>query len=300
MITPLGTATAQLLPPTQHGLEDSLRCWVEDGDDESIRKIVVHYAPLVQSTCRRCLGDGADADEAAQATFIALSQHAAAIIDSARLPVWLHRTAVRACTRLRRSQQRRRRHEQAAARERSRDLAGAPADESWERARPYLDQALASLPSTDRAALLAYLIDRVPQGDLALRSGVSREAVKKRIQRSLARLEAWYRRRDILTSGEALACGACLEMVASPSMVQGCLQAVLHPGYASPTVVALAGKLHRGPLLMKAMTQTMAGVAIVGTAVALSSHLRMAHDDSDAWKELWGRISNGSGSSGCL
>ena len=62
-----------------------LRDWVEERDDEAIRQVVRRYEPFAHSACRRGSGDGADADEAAQATCIALSQQGAAIRDPSRL-----------------------------------------------------------------------------------------------------------------------------------------------------------------------------------------------------------------------
>lgn len=276
MTTPHESQTMTTPPPTAASSDTILlRRWVEERDEDAIRLLVQHYAPLVHSTCRRYLGDGADADEAAQATFIALSRQADAVRDPRLLPGWLHRTALRACARVRRSAQRRRRIEQAAAQCAAASTAGTEAD--WSQARPFLDQALDTIPTADRTALLAYIVDGVPQGDLAQREGVSREALKKRIQRSLARLEVWYQQRGITTPAAALIDGATHDLADSHPGVERCLDALAHPAEVSRQARSLAASLEDRPAAGQGQGTVLATgtatVVVIAMAVVLAAQV---------------------------
>src|SRR3954464_2913587 len=111
---PASTMTAASpIADVQQPLSDAacLVAWVTDRDEDALRTLIARYAPMVQGVCRRLVGDGDDADEGAQAGLIAFSRHASSIMRAERIPVWLHRTAQRACARLKRSERRRRHHE---------------------------------------------------------------------------------------------------------------------------------------------------------------------------------------------
>src|SRR4051812_13980913 len=93
---PTSTMTAENpVPNVQPPLSDAacLAAWVGDRDEDALRTLIGRYAPMVQGVCRRLVGDGDDADEVAQAVFIAFSRHASSIMHAERIPVWLHRTA---------------------------------------------------------------------------------------------------------------------------------------------------------------------------------------------------------------
>lgn len=246
-----------------------LESWVGEQDDDALLQLIQRYAPLVHSTCCRRLGAGSDhdADDAAQATFIALSRHASAIRNPASLPLWLHRTALRACSRLIRSAKRRHHHEQTAAAIVSDDEADL--DDGWSQARLLLDSALESIPAQDRGILIAYIVDGQSQGDLAQRTGVSREALKKRIQRCLSRLEAWYRGRGINIGAPALLLGVGHDLVRSTPAVASCQHAVLHPGVLSAKVSLLVAHLTQWSFLSKCVAIAVTVSIITGLGGAI-------------------------------
>ena len=84
------------------GVSDSalLERWVSFRDPEAFSEIINRHAGMVLSTCRRVLGNVADAEETCQECFLQLSQASRTITPS--LGGWLYRVATnRALDRLR-------------------------------------------------------------------------------------------------------------------------------------------------------------------------------------------------------
>jgi RNA polymerase sigma factor (sigma-70 family) len=123
-------------------------------DEHAFALLVHHYGPLVLGTCRRLLGNSADADDAFQATFIVLARRAAAIRRHEALAGWLHGTAVRVCQHLRAADARRRHHERRAAAMRT-EQSPSTGDAVWD---AVVDEEVARLPERYRApVVLCYL-----------------------------------------------------------------------------------------------------------------------------------------------
>ena len=74
---------------------DSLTRFALEADPEAFADLVHEFGPLVFATCRRILGPTPDAEDAFQAVFLTLARRAASIRNSATLPAWLHRVALR-------------------------------------------------------------------------------------------------------------------------------------------------------------------------------------------------------------
>src|SRR5947207_1562391 len=84
------------------------------GGDGPFREIVRRYAAMVFGVCRAVLGNSADAEDAAQATFLTLA-HKASTLGRRPLAGWLHGVAWHIAMRARQAQRRRQIHEQRAA-----------------------------------------------------------------------------------------------------------------------------------------------------------------------------------------
>src|SRR5262249_23249066 len=65
-------------------------------DPAAFELLVYRHGPMVWATCRRLLRDHHAAEDAFQATFLALARQTGRIRASASVPAWLHRVAVRA------------------------------------------------------------------------------------------------------------------------------------------------------------------------------------------------------------
>jgi RNA polymerase sigma factor (sigma-70 family) len=76
--------------------------------ESAFEALVTRYRPAVMSICRRVLGRHGDAEDAAQATFVALVRNAGNIRNRRCLGSWLYGVAYRIATRMRAGSARRR------------------------------------------------------------------------------------------------------------------------------------------------------------------------------------------------
>lgn len=85
--------------------------FAEHGDADAFELLVWRHGAMVAGTCRRILGDAHAAEDACQATFLALARAAKSIRDRGSVAGWLHRVARRIAIRAKASEARRRDHE---------------------------------------------------------------------------------------------------------------------------------------------------------------------------------------------
>src|SRR6478672_7896803 len=91
------TSIRRLLPDPGGVPDADLLARFRDARDAAAFELLVYrHGPLVWSACRRLLGDHHAAEDAFQATFLALARQAGSIREGHSVPAWLHRVAVRA------------------------------------------------------------------------------------------------------------------------------------------------------------------------------------------------------------
>src|SRR5262245_32891870 len=112
------TRTAVLVRSLNAGPTDAdlLAAFLDRRDEVAFASIVRRHGPLVLSTCRHLLRDEATADDAFQATFVALVRKAATLRRYPSLAGWLFGAARNCARHLRRASDRRARRELRAAR----------------------------------------------------------------------------------------------------------------------------------------------------------------------------------------
>ena len=133
----------------------------------ALAEVARRYAPLVWDVCRRSLREPADAEDAFQATLLALLEHPGRAARARSLPAWLHGVALRISLKLRRTEGR---HRARAARSARPEAASAMADSTWVAAARALDEELARLPASLRTAFLTCDQAAEPQAELAARA----------------------------------------------------------------------------------------------------------------------------------
>src|SRR5258708_34877628 len=98
---PLGLVTDYLhrLAAGLAGMTDRqlLARYAQHRDEEAFALLLRRHGPMVLGVCRRALGPSADADDAFQATFVALALNTSRVKEC--VPGWLCRVAVRVCRR---------------------------------------------------------------------------------------------------------------------------------------------------------------------------------------------------------
>lgn len=92
-----------------------LRRYADTRDDAAFSELVRRYGRFVWGQCRSLLPSEADADDAFQATFLALAKSSNAIRSADRLGPWLHGVAYRVCQNAKRLAARRKKRERTAA-----------------------------------------------------------------------------------------------------------------------------------------------------------------------------------------
>src|SRR5688572_1608924 len=82
---------------------DLVRRFAAERDEAASAALVAGHGPMVWGVCRNLLGDEADAEDAFQATFLALVRGAGQIRNPAAVGAWLHGVTVRVATKAKRS-----------------------------------------------------------------------------------------------------------------------------------------------------------------------------------------------------
>src|SRR5260370_27957394 len=106
-----------------------LQDFIARRDQAAFALIVRRHGPMVLGACRRLLGQEQDAEDAFQATFLALAPNAASLRKGDALASWLHGVYYRIAMKARRAAARRRKHETLTQPARSSSPAGDEA--SW-------------------------------------------------------------------------------------------------------------------------------------------------------------------------
>jgi RNA polymerase sigma factor (sigma-70 family) len=170
----------RLSAATEESDRELLRRFASRGDETAFAALVERHGALVLSVCRSVLRREQDAEDAFQATVLALARRAAAIRDGAALPAWLHGVAYRVARKAQSRSARRRQHEGRVPRL-------APADErdelTWRELRAALHEEIQRLPEKYRQPLLLCYWEGSTQGVAARQLGWAQGTLRDRLER---------------------------------------------------------------------------------------------------------------------
>jgi len=148
------------------------------------------YFPLLVRKCARMLGDGHEAQDIAQETFIRFSRSELLTADTRTVTAWLYRTSTRlAIDRLR--VRRRETDDSAIAHALSRD-----APDHTVELRALLHTLLTGVPEAELEAALLSRVDGLTQPEIADVMGIHERSVRRLLVRFDRRLESIYQRSD--------------------------------------------------------------------------------------------------------
>lgn len=192
----------KVVVPRSSGLTDGelLQRFIATRDESAFELLVWRHGAMVMQTCRRLLDNLHDAEDAFQATFLALARKASAVHRREAVGGWLHRVAYRTALRVRPD-----------GRRRLLPLevdwpAPEVADEDWRSLRPVLHAEVNRLPTKYRAPfVLCYLEGRTNE-QAARQLGCPKGTILSRLARARTLLRSRLVRRGVTLS----AAGLCL------------------------------------------------------------------------------------------
>jgi RNA polymerase sigma factor (sigma-70 family) len=243
-------------------------------DNAAFEQLVRRHGALVQGVCRRVLGNDADAEDAFQATFLALARKAGSTAWKDSVAGWLHRTAHQLACKARTAASRRARHEKKVpARQPANPLSQLTAQELL----GILDEELLKLPERYRAPLILCYLQGATRDEAAHQLGCPPATLKSWLERGRQRLHRAAQRRGLTLTGVL---GATAFLV-KPNPAAAAVKAAVRTAAAVAAGRPLAGvasdpviQLVEGGLRTMALGKWKAtlallllGGAITGTAV---------------------------------
>src|SRR5262245_10993262 len=203
----------QALEPAPRSDRELLDQFTQPRDSTAFETLVRRHGPQVLATCRKVL-PGADADDAFQATFLALARDAPRVRSAVGgwLVVVAHRVAVRMRSASRRRAEIEARH------------AGPPADvrdPSWREAYAVLHAELDQLPDRFRKPLVLCYLRGLARDEAAKELGWTDGILKGRLERGRLHLRARLKRRGVtLSAGLLAAVAAPVATALTPRLVR--------------------------------------------------------------------------------
>ena len=153
------------------------------GDERAFEELMRVHGRTVLGLCTRLLGEGGEAEEAAQDVFFRLYKSMGQMDEERAVEPWLYRVAWNAC----RDRLRRRRVQV----ELSEGVSTVAAFGDTGLVLAELRAAMERLPDKERAALLLREIEGLETEEVAERMGSSAVTVRSQISRARARLRVW-------------------------------------------------------------------------------------------------------------
>jgi RNA polymerase sigma factor (sigma-70 family) len=239
--------------------ERLLARFAKTGDPSAFELLVWRHGAMVLGVCRRVLGDHHLAEDAFQATFLALARKPRAVHSGAALAGWLHRVAKRIAVRARTDGHKRIERDRRAARS---ELVNPPDVLSLD-AQAAIDHEIDRLPEWQRRAVVLCYLDGHTTEQAAALLGVPRGTVLSRLAAARERLRRRLTKRGLALPASGIAIGlgateASAALVTSTSKVVlgggasvqviGWAQGVLYAMFLSKIKLATAAVMTTGML----------------------------------------------------
>ena len=253
---------------------------------DAFERLVRQYADLVYASALRQLRDGHRAEDATQVVFTVLALKAHQLRAGTLLAPWLLKVTQYTALDARRRQQRRQRHELIAQQVRDEQRASqmnsdstisidSDASDGQDLMRTVLDEGIAKLSKSERAAVVLRYFQDKSHLDVASALGIGEEAARKRVQRGLEKLRAFFADRGAIApslsaSGVASAISAHALTSAPQSLVARVASAVAPLTASSvPPTLSSQAFVHSAKGVITLMAWTQIKLSLIATLLLL-------------------------------
>src|SRR5262245_46104506 len=253
--------------PGAAGVGDAQRLerFVATKDEAAFELLLWRHGPMVLGVCRRLLRHAHDAEDAFQATFLALARKAGSIGRGEAVGAWLASVAYRVALRVRADVRKR------SSREESMLDAIASVGREWDDLGEVLDEEIQRLPARQRSAFVLCVLEGKTGDEAARELGCAPGTVSSRLTRARERLRRALTRRGVAPeetlSSEQLALGVPPALLAKTLGV-----AAGTPGAVPARVAAYTEGALRAMVLTRlkvaCVCTMLAGVVALGGAMA--------------------------------
>ena len=242
---------------------DLLSRFIQSRDGAAFATLVERHGPMVLRVCRRTLWDAHTAEDAFQATFLALIRGARRVRTTASVAAWLYGAAVRISLKARGAAARAHRIPDPSPTRCSLDPLAEVTSRELVSA---IDEELARLPDQFRAAIALCCLEGLSQDEAARRLGWSAASVRGRLERGRERLRLRLARRGLALSAGL---GALLPGEAHAALLPRLLARAVELatlGPVSPRVAELAAGAAPSGAAWKAVAVALVVLAVGGVA----------------------------------
>jgi RNA polymerase sigma factor (sigma-70 family) len=238
--------------------EALLRGFVARRDEAAFAALLRRHGSLVYGACQQVLGEGPDAEDCFQATFLMLARKASSVRRGQALGAWLHRVAINLACTARAARARRRSCEREAARMIPPASLEGPAVADRQ---PVLHEEVNRLPEKYRTVVVSCYLQGQTNEEAARQLGCPVGTVKGRLARARELLRDRLTRRG-LTLGAAGAAGLLEHSAATAGVPAGLAHATVRAALAFA-----AGKAATAPAVLLARA-ALSGMALRRLALA--------------------------------